>query len=173
MLFKKEILRFVIVGIIATIVDYIFYSLFAFLAKIWGVDSSFWVTFIATTAGFIAGVIINYILSIKWVFQDVDKEKKMNPILHSIIFVVLSAVGLLLGIGIMFGFKSLYIATLNVDIDTWMIVSEGTNWLVGILTSSTFYLFTLSFIIKTLIVLTYNYISRKKILFKSKQNKEN
>ena len=54
-----------------------------------------------------------------------------------------------------------------------MIVSEGTNWLVGILTSSAFYLFTLSFIIKTLIVLTYNYISRKKILFKSKQNKEN
>ena len=103
----------------------------------------------------------------------VDKEKKMNPILHSIIFVVLSAVGLFLGIGIMFGFKSLYIATLNVDIDTWMIVSEDSNWLVGIFTSSAFYLFTLSFIIKTLIVLTYNYISRKKILFKPKQNKEN
>lgn len=167
-IFNKEVLRFIVVGIIATIVDYLFYSLFAFLSKLWGIpEGSFWITFIATAMGFIAGVIVNYILSLLWVFQDVDKEHKMNKYLHAVIFVLLSAIGLLIGFGIMALFKFIFLNTLHIDIDTWMVIDNNNNWIVEVLSKPDLYLFTLAFVIKTLIVLIYNYISRKKILFKS------
>jgi len=74
---KGEIIRFIITGLIATIVDFGFYSLTSFILQKIGMKAeSIWITIISTFIGFIFGVVINYFLSVYWVFQNVDKKKQ-------------------------------------------------------------------------------------------------
>lgn len=176
-----EIIRFVITGLIAAIVDFLFSFLTSFAVQKMGLPAtSVWCTVIGTTIGFITSVIVNYILSVKWVYQDfdrsqMDKHKKT----HILVFVILSAIGLLIGIGIMAIFKVSLQNGLNINIDNWMNVDIPSDysfwqkigtWISSVFMSAIFWWFVFAFIVKTLIVLFYNYVSRKKFLFKDKKN---
>lgn len=78
-----QILKFIIVGGIATIIDFaVLYLLKEFI----GLNE-----ILANTISFTVSVIYNYIASIKWVF-DVDKDK--NEKQQFIIFIVFSIIGL-------------------------------------------------------------------------------
>ena len=78
-----QIFRFVIVGGLAFIIDYI---TLIFFKEIIGLS-----LLSSAAIAFITSVIFNYIMSIKWVF-DVDEEKYVKK--NFIIFIVLSIIGL-------------------------------------------------------------------------------
>lgn len=80
-----QIFRFGIVGVVATLIDFIFLYFFKELCQIQVV--------IANTLSFIISVIYNYWASLTFVF-DVNPEKSKSK--NFIIFVVCSVIGLLL-----------------------------------------------------------------------------
>ncbi len=80
--FIKKILKFGVVGGIAFVVDY---SLLYIFTEYCGFPS-----LISAAISFIISLLINYILSIKWVF-DVKKKQTSKEI---ILFIILSIVGL-------------------------------------------------------------------------------
>lgn len=139
-----EILRFVIVGVLATLVDYLGTQLILMICP------TGWTFYIiteidlATIVGFIFGVIFNYILSISFVFMNVDKKSDSKTPKGFIKFVVLGVIGLFIGIAIMRLFALVWTDMENI---WWQ--------------------FLIAFVIKTGITLVYNYISRKIFIFKA------
>lgn len=81
----KQIFRFIIVGGIATVIDFVFLYIFKEFLN--------FNVIISNTLSFIISVIYNYIASIKWVF-DVNDNK--NNKIQFILFIVLSVIGLLI-----------------------------------------------------------------------------
>lgn len=85
-----QIIKFVIVGGIATIIDYIIFFILHELLKVPTLPSNI--------ISFTVSVIYNYIASVKWVF-DVKKE---DPKKQFIIFLILSIIGLLINTAIVY-----------------------------------------------------------------------
>ena len=145
-----EILRFLIVGGIATLVDMFAMGVVMYLMQkdiypsfinvfINTPTPSTLATIVGTTCGFIIGLIVNYFLSIAFVFNNKGKSKSAKGF---IIFTLLSIIGLIINIiGTYIGFD---LMKLN-------------QWLIKI--------------IMIIIVLVYNYISKKLILFKAPKSK--
>lgn len=146
----KEILRFLIVGGIATLADLGAYSLvfYVFFKEDhpfkFGIATLDWRIVVSTMVGFTIGVIINYLMSIFFVFKNVENKKKSRSVSGFILFVILGLIGLLLNIGI----KQIGNAIILLSSNAW--------W----------NLFVFAF--ATGVVLIYNYISRKLLLFKPK-----
>lgn len=151
---QYEILRFIIVGVVCTLVDfgvsalvqYVIYPTpekYVFL----GMTITFNI-FLAALFGFIFGVITNYILSIVIVFKNVENKKTSRSVGGFMLFVLLSTIGFFINYAI----KEL----------GNMIINMETNFL----------WFVFVFGIATFIVLIYNYISRKLILFRPKKKEE-
>lgn len=122
----KQIIRFGIVGVIAFIVDY---GVLIFLKELFNIN-----LFISTEIAFIVSVIVNYILSIKFVFDVNNKSNNFIP------FIILSFMGLLLTELIM------YIGVNKIKIN-YLIVK----------------------IVATIIVMVFNFITRKILLEKNKK----
>ncbi|HKM10898.1 MAG: GtrA family protein [Bacilli bacterium] len=150
----NEIIRFLIVGGGATAVDYLFYNLSYYLVLA-GISDQAWFdgfikvtprTVYATLIGFTFGVIVNYIFSILFVFRNVANKKTARSIGGYAIFVLLGIVGLFLNIGI-----------------------KGLGEII-IPLNSNFWWNSFVFAFATGIVLIYNYVSRKLILFKPKND---
>lgn len=80
-----QIFKFIIVGGIATIIDFIVLFI---LKEFIGLNE-----IVANTISFTVSVVYNYIASVKWVF-DVDKDK--NKSTQFITFITFSIIGLLL-----------------------------------------------------------------------------
>ncbi len=86
-----QIIKFVIVGGIATVIDYI---IFFILHELLDIN-----TIVSNIISFTVSVIYNYIASVKWVFEvDKNKDKKQQ----FIIFIIFSVIGLLLNTGIVY-----------------------------------------------------------------------
>lgn len=145
-----EILRFVIVGGIATVVDmFVMGVVMYFMQKqIYPTFLNVFVntpkpstaaTIVGTASGFCVGLIVNYVLSILFVFNEKGKSKTVKGF---VVFVVLSVIGLFLNmLGMYLGYD----------------VMKINQWVVKI--------------VVTIIVLVYNYISKRLLLFKKgKQN---
>lgn len=79
----KQFGKFAVVGLMSLAVDY---ALLMFLVEVCGAD-----LFFSTTVSFIASVIVNYALSMKYVF---DHREGMSRKREFTIFAILSAVGL-------------------------------------------------------------------------------
>ena len=120
----KQIFKFVIVGGIATVIDFVCLYIFKEFLNL--------NIILSNTLSFTISVIYNYIASIKWVF-DVNKNSKFQ----FIIFVILSVIGLLINNGILYLF-----------------------------TSYTEFYYLLSKVFATLVVMIYNFITRKIFLEK-------
>lgn len=157
-----EIIRFIITGIAATAVDFLTFSLIALAIP----DSiGLWKEVICSACGFIVSLVVNYLLSAFWVYQHADKsiDKKSPKVL--LLFTLFSLIGLFIGIGIMAGFGAL---------DERFIHSDFVNWLKFITDKSfefsmkAFWFAIFFYGVKTLVVLTWNYLSRKFFIFKSK-----
>jgi putative flippase GtrA len=150
-----EILRFVIVGGVATLVDFVIASLFQYMIY---TSSATWLilglipitasVFVSTIMGFTFGVIVNYVLSILVVFKDVEDKKKSRSVVGFIIFVALGTIGFLINLAIK-------------EVGNMILTFEGN-----------FFWFAFVFAFATLIVLIYNYISRKLILFRPSKKEE-
>ncbi|MBQ8658491.1 MAG: GtrA family protein [Clostridia bacterium] len=146
-----EIFRFCIVGGIATLVDFFVMGvvLYCFEPSLYPnfynvfvggkADSSLAANMSGTGIGFVVGLIVNYFLSVFFVFISKGNSKTALGFLE---FALLSAIGL--------GLHELGMYLLN----SLLGVNE---WIVKIL--------------MTAIVLVYNYISRKLLIFKDKNPK--
>ncbi len=86
-----QIFKFAIVGVFATLIDFIFLFIFK--------EYCHFPTILANTLSFIISVLYNYWASIRWVF-DVDKEKDAKR--NFILFVITSAIGLVINDMIMY-----------------------------------------------------------------------
>lgn len=117
-----QIFKFVIVGGIATVIDFLLLFVFK--------DVIHLQVIVSNTLSFCISLIYNYIASVNWVF-DVNREKDSKK--NFIIFLIFSIIGLIINDLIMY----LLINTL----DTFI-----------------------SKIIATLIVMVFNFVTRKKFL---------
>lgn len=150
-----EIVRFLLVGGLATLVDYaVFYvfrqwlfpqTLFSWTG--WNACS----LAIATACGFAVGLLVNWLLSVAFVFQDVKDKQQSSSTKSFWIFTFIGLIGL-------------------------AITEIGVLLLVHILPEITLFGVTkfllpwdewLSKIVMTCIVLTFNYVMRKTLIFKS------
>lgn len=86
----NQMLKFGVVGVIAFVVDY---------TVLYGLTELFHVYYLfSAIISFLASLVVNYILSIKWVF-DVNKKQTLKDV---IIFTVLSTFGLLINSIVMY-----------------------------------------------------------------------
>lgn len=107
----QEFFRFLICGAIATIVDFVIFGLVIYLISplsydyniinsltadrsIVPVNSVLW----ATALGFTSGLIVNYLISISYVYNHTDRAKTYRG---AIIFAIISITGLILNILLM------------------------------------------------------------------------
>lgn len=145
-----EILRFVIVGGLATVTDFLVMALtlylFApgdypdFISIFTGGNPTPVAAAVGTGAGFVTGLLVNYFLSVLFVYNDEGNSKSINGFL---LFAGLSAVGLLIHEAGMYVLYS---------------VCHINEWIVKI--------------ILTLVVLVYNYLSRKFFIFRKTQKND-
>lgn len=152
-----EIFRFLLVGGTATVADYIVYYLFRqwiFPASLIS-ESTAWNSIsliIATALGFCVGLIINWILSVKFVYRAVKNKAEASSKKSFALFTAIGLCGLL-------------------------ITELGMHLLVGIFPDIVLFEVTeflglpwkewLAKVIMTCIVLVWNYVGRKLFIFKS------
>ena len=136
-----EIFRFGIVGLVAAVFDFL--TVFAFRFGVFGSGTDWYVTLISTTCGFIVGVTINYLMSTYMVYKA-SKSNLAKTAKGVIFFVVLSAIGLGIGIGLEYLLYDLFYLTLGIGIFIYPVV----------------------FVVRTLVVMVYNYLSRKLLIYR-------
>lgn len=149
-----EIFRFLLVGGTATVVDYLIFYVFRDLllpasligGKTWDVCS----LIIATAFGFCAGLLVNWILSVKFVFRAVKNKEEAHSTKGFLIFTVIGLIGL--------GITELGVVLLV------LIFPEIT--LFGVTQFLLPWEEWLAKIIMTCIVLVFNYVGRKIFVFK-------
>lgn len=88
----KEFLRYVIVGGIAFAVDFGVFWIFRDL--IFGGKDSTAIIIVSTTAGFVAGIIVNYLLSMKIVFTTEKQQQQGRNVAAVLTFAAVGLVGL-------------------------------------------------------------------------------
>lgn len=150
-----EIFRFLLVGGTATLVDYgVFYLFREWLLPQTLMAWSGWNTaslIIATAFGFCVGLLVNWVLSVKFVFRAVKNKEEASSKKSFWIFALIGLIGL-------------------------AITELGVVLLVHILPEITLFGVTefllpwdewLSKILMTCIVLVFNYVARKTFIFKS------
>ena len=154
-----EIIRFVITGIICALLDFATMYVTTVLLKKTAMNDTLIVA-LSTLAGFIIGVIANYILSTLWVFKNVKDKNKAKTPLFIILFVILSAVGW----GLSFGTMELCRIACNA---WWQIDINSIKLEFKAIATLGFWLYAISFGIKTLIGMVWNYLTRKFILYRA------
>lgn len=143
-----EIVRFLIVGGIATVADmlamgvvlYLFdASLYPHFYNVWygGGEPSTLATVVGTGAGFLVGLVINYVCSVLFVFTHKGESRSVYGFA---LFTVLSAVGLAIHL------VGMYVGYDLLDIDEWIVK-----------------------IVLTIVVMIYNYVSKRLLLFRQKK----
>lgn len=149
-----EIFRFLLVGGTATLVDYFVFWLFdGLLFPSFG-NAGWWQTvslILSTAFGFCVGLIVNWILSVKFVFRQVKNKEEVNSKKSFVIFTIIGIFGLLITeVGILLLVKIFPEFTLFGSAALF-----GTTWAKW-----------LAKVIMTCIVLAWNYIGRKIFVFK-------
>jgi putative flippase GtrA len=147
-----EIFRFLLVGGLATVADYIVFYLFrqwGFPAGLVGDTLSL---VIATALGFVVGLIVNWVLSVGFVYRQVKDEKQARSKKSFVIFTIIGVIGL----GI-------------TELGVWLLVQK-------IIPEFEFFGVTefllpwnewVAKVVMTCIVLVFNYVGRKLFVFKS------
>lgn len=123
----SQLIKFGLVGGIAFLIDY---GIMVFLTEVFKIPS-----LISAAISFTVSVILNYIASVKWVF-DVDKEKNSKT-KELVVFILLSIVGL--------GINELIMWIMDKKFGIYYMISK---------------------IVATIVVMCYNFITRKLFLEK-------
>ena len=123
----QQIIKFSVVGFICFVIDFI---LLYVLKEFFHIN-----VYLSTAIAFTVSVIVNYILSVLFVF-DVDKSKKQSK--NFVLFIIFSVIGLIL---------------------TEVLMHIGTQWFE--------FNYLLVKIFATLIVMVFNFVTRKLFLEKS------
>lgn len=143
-----EIMRFLLVGGLATLIDFGVYELcmFVFFKNMSNYNLNL---ILSTSLGFIFGNIVNYILSIIFVFKGAKDDKKTQTIGAFLLFTIIGVIGLGIKLGVQTGGNYLMNILFVTNDGFW-------NWFKN----------TFVYCVATLIVLIWNYIGRKLFIFK-------
>ena len=156
----RELIRFLITGLVCALADFLTTSLFLMILRNAPdmVKSS-----VSLLAGFIVGVILNYILSTYWVFRGKQDKKVTKSVSFIILFVIFSAIAYGLSLGTWELCRLIFNHAMHRNINDIGIdyILQFTFW-----GNLTFWLFLFSFFLKTLVGLVWNYFTRKYILYK-------
>lgn len=146
-----EIIRFLIVGGTATVFDYaVAYVFYQWLLPPELVGQT-WSLIISTALGFCVGLIINWLLSISFVFKQVTDKKTTTSGKSFAVFAVIGVIGLgLTELGMHFGINLL--PEMQLFGSTLFLGTEWKWWICKVIT--------------TCIVLIWNYLGRKLFVFK-------
>ena len=134
----QQIIKFGIVGVICFIIDFAITTIPTYF---FGQST----VYLFAVFGFVFSCIVNYILSIKYVFTD---KKEMDKKKEFLVFVILSAIGLLINELIIYLCQDILYAKVM--------------WIYNLIPSSL--IVPVSKIIATAVVMVYNFISRKLFL---------
>lgn len=159
-----ELVRFLICGVAAALSDYLAAQLIVLVMP--GVNEIV-VTIVSTAVGFVVGVIVNYLISTFWVYQNVDKSIQTKSKRFITMFVILSFIALLLSIGTMLLCDLVVTKGMGHDsIVHISIMSLIKEFGIGFLGQLNFWTYFVSFALKTLVGLVWNYFTRKYLLYK-------
>jgi len=161
-----ELIKFLITGVICAAADFLTTSLFLRICSGLPVTAQ---SAISLLAGFMVGVILNYILSTYWVFRGKQDSKVTKSARFIILFIIFSAIAYGLSYGTYELCRLLFNHTAHVNINDANInyILQFTFW-----GDVLFWLFASAFVLKTLVGLIWNYFTRKYILYKRKEPKE-
>lgn len=145
-----EIFRYLLVGGIATVFDYgVWYAFFTWILPA-SIIGQIWAVVISTAMGFLAGLLVNWLLSLTFVFQEVKNKKEASSFKSFVIFATVGLIGLgitevgMLIANVLPSFKFFGIIT--------FLGHEWKWWFTKVA--------------MTCIVLVWNYIGRKVLIFK-------
>ena len=162
---KTEVIRFIICGAICALADFLVSLLVNRLLRE-HVDSNL-LTFLEVFSGFTVGVILNYLISTFWVFTGVEDTRKTKTFWFILLFVILSAGALGLSVGTTLLFREIFLHTTHLDINN--VFEEGKSvFTFYFLGKAEFWLFGVTFGLRTIVGLIWNYFTRKYILYKNK-----
>ena len=136
----KEIIRFAVSGGVCFLIEF---ALLVLLRDTCGLD-----TLAATPIAFTVSVIVNYLFCVKWVFPDAGKQGNKARIA----FFVSSVMGLFLNEGLMWLFRVIF----GEDAVVFTVFSFGVT------------MYMVNKVLATLIVMVWNYITKRYILKKLK-----
>ena len=159
-----ELIKFLITGAVCAIADFLTTALFL---KITEQLPNVAQSAISLLAGFIVGVILNYILSTFWVFRGKQDRSVTKSTRFIVLFVIFSAIAYGLSFGTYELCRFVFQNTANVNINdaTIKYILQFTFW-----GDALFWLYFLAFFLKTLVGLIWNYFTRKYILYRRKDN---
>ncbi len=126
-----QIIKFGLVGVIATVIDYVLLYVLTEFFNIYYLISSI--------ISFSVSVIFNYIASVRWVF-DVDKNKN-SKVKELVVFIILSVIGL--------GINQLFMWLLSDKLNIYYMISK---------------------LFATVVVMCWNFITRKLFLENNKKD---
>ena len=160
-----ELFRFLVCGVAAALSDYLFAQL---VVLIMGNINEIVVTIVSTAVGFIVGVVVNYLISTYWVYQNVDKNVQTKSKRFILLFVLFSFIALVLSIGTMLLADLVVTRGMNLDsiVNVSIITLIKDNG-IAFLANANFWSYFISFVLKTLVGLVWNYFSRKYWLYKA------
>lgn len=161
-----ELIRFSITGLVCALFDYLICQL-VILAFNNSLADKWLITAVSTACGFVVGVILNYILSTFWVYQNVDKNQNTKSPLFIIKFVLLSIGGLLVSVGVMLLCNLVCEGAFQINIVDVSIMQLIGDYGINFLAKGIFWAYFISFCFKTLAGLIFNYITRKVFLYKA------
>lgn len=147
-----EIFRFLLVGGTATVFDYGVHALVEILLQSFtsvGATVALW---IATATGFLVGMLLNWVLSVIFVFRAVRNKEEATSKKSFLIFTIISLIGLaltLVGVWVL----KIYVIPEFMLFNRAGVLLPWNEWVAKI--------------IMTCIVLVWNYIGRKIFVFKS------
>lgn len=158
----RELIRFLITGVVCAITDFLITSLFL---KISVNMPDYIQSAVSLLAGFTVAVILNYILSTFWVFKGKQDQSVTKSISFIVLFVALSAAAYLLS------YRTYELCRINFEASSHVNINDtNINYLLkfSFFGDALFWLFALAFVLKTLVGLIWNYFTRKYLLYKRK-----
>ena len=161
-----ELIKFLITGVVCASADFLTTSLFLKICAGLPITAQ---SAIALLAGFIVGVTLNYILSTFWVFKGKQDRNVTKSTRFIVLFVIFSAIAYGLSYGTYELCRLIFNSAWSININeaTISYILQFTFW-----GDALFWLYFLAFFLKTLIGLIWNYFTRKYILYKRKEPKE-
>lgn len=166
--FIAELFRFVVIGVYATLIDYVVEVWLASLMSDWISSNpgnhlfAYLTTFVLGLIGFLFGTPATWSLNAVWVFRNVEDDSKGKSLKGALLFTL-------------FAFAGLVIASI-VHFLGYMICLEWTDLNINILEINfstlfkediaTFWAFSIVFVLKTGFSMVFNYVTRKLFLFK-------
>ena len=171
-----ELIRFVIIGLYGTLIDFAIEGWVTSMTSTKTAEMSpipaFFVLFAISLVGFLVATPATWSLTAIWGFRNVEEEsaKKQKTLKGSLMFTFWALVGLLIGAVIQFiGYMTcLEWSSLHINIlggfNFQKMFVEGE--------SATFVAWLVVMVIRTAFTMTFNYLTRKFILFKAPKAKE-